>query len=62
LPESIKNDPQSWSACVAGAISTEEYVSSLASAGFTDITVRPKEEGVLTAGMPYSGLIMARKP
>jgi len=62
LPESLKNDPQAWSACVAGAISTEEYSGGLSSAGFTDITVRSREGEVPTAGRPYAGLITARKP
>lgn len=39
LPEWVEHDPRLYSACVAGAISEEEYVQGLRDAGLTDVQV-----------------------
>ncbi|MGH2403258.1 MAG: arsenite methyltransferase, partial [bacterium] len=39
LPDAIRTDPSAWAACIAGAISFEEYAEVIAAAGFTDVTV-----------------------
>jgi SAM-dependent methyltransferase len=39
LPEWVEHDPRLYSACVAGAISEEEYVQGLREAGLTDVLV-----------------------
>ncbi len=44
LPESIRNDSQLLSACVAGASTVNELEEILAEAGFTDIRIQPKDE------------------
>jgi SAM-dependent methyltransferase len=42
LPEEILNDRSLYTACVAGAISEEEYLAGLRSAGLTDVEVRAR--------------------
>ncbi len=39
MPETVKNDPELWCSCIAGALEREEYIGTISSAGFTDITV-----------------------
>lgn len=39
LPEWVEHDPRLYSACVAGAISEEEYMQGLRDAGLTDVQV-----------------------
>jgi ubiquinone/menaquinone biosynthesis C-methylase UbiE len=41
MPAAIKKSIELWIGCIAGALSEEEYVSKLAAAGFTDISVEP---------------------
>lgn len=44
LPESIKNDPLQWAACFGGAITEEEYISSIKKAGFKAIEILNRRE------------------
>ncbi len=46
LPESMRNDPHLHSACVAGASLISELGSWLEAAGFTQITIQPKDESL----------------
>ena len=39
LPDSVREDAAAYSACVAGAIDREEYLSLIAGAGFTNVEV-----------------------
>ena len=39
LPAEIREDPQVWSACIAGAEREEAYVGRLVAAGFADVQV-----------------------
>jgi SAM-dependent methyltransferase len=41
MPAAIKKSIELWIGCIAGALAEEEYVSKLAAAGFTDISVEP---------------------
>jgi len=43
LPQAIKDDPQRWAECVAGADQQETYLGRLAAAGFQEITVEAEE-------------------
>lgn len=66
LPEHILNDMQAWSACEAGALSTEEYTDGLEKAGFEKIVVSVKGDAReiipdLPENAAFSGLITARK-
>jgi arsenite methyltransferase len=45
LPTELQKDPQSWCACVSGAISARAYSEGLAAAGFEDITIERIEYG-----------------
>jgi SAM-dependent methyltransferase len=55
----------SWAACVAGALTVDDYAQGLARVGFTDVSVRPADgsdwRNVLH-GHPISALITGRKP
>src|SRR5512136_2722163 len=44
LPESIKKDMEAWGACVAGALDMNDYIAGLTEAGFTEVTVKPKDD------------------
>ena len=39
LPEEIRNDPDKWAECVAGALDQEEYLAKIRNAGFKDVKV-----------------------
>ena len=39
LSEAIKNSPEAYAACVAGAMMKEDYLNAIRSAGFQDVTV-----------------------
>lgn len=44
MPEAIKEDPDLYSACVAGAVSPDEYARILTEAGFTEVDVAVRRE------------------
>jgi len=44
IPEELKGDLASYSACVTGSASVDELQAMLSSAGFHDIRIRPREE------------------
>jgi len=67
LPESVRQDMEAWGGCVAGALEAGEYKAGLAAAGFTDVSIRPREEDHKDSccqpeSLVYSALITARKP
>ena len=39
LPEEIRNDPDKWAECVAGALDQEEYLEKIRNAGFKDVKI-----------------------
>ncbi len=39
LPESVRNDITAWAGCIAGASQKEEYLATVAAAGFKDVEV-----------------------
>lgn len=55
LPEHIKNDPDQWAACFAGAITEEEYLQSIQTAGFNDIQIVNRRE-YLKNGYDFASL------
>jgi len=44
LPESVRQDPALWSACISGATSINELAALLDDAGFMSIRIAPKDE------------------
>lgn len=44
LPDEIKQDPDSWAACIAGALEQQEYLRNIKTAGFEDVQVVSKRE------------------
>jgi len=44
LPVEIKNDPDAWVACIAGAVEHREYLKQIREAGFADVQVLSKKE------------------
>jgi hypothetical protein len=44
LPEEIRNDLSLYSCCISGASSITDVEMYLRNAGFTDITVQPRDE------------------
>lgn len=55
LPEYIKNDPDQWAACFAGAITEKEYLHSIQTAGFDDIQIVNRRE-YLKNGYDFASL------
>lgn len=43
LPEALRSDAEMYAGCVAGAIQMDDYLGTLQSTGFTDITVQKKK-------------------
>lgn len=43
LPEVLRDNPDAWSCCIAGAISQEEYLDKIKAAGFVDITAEAEK-------------------
>ncbi len=41
VPAAIRKNMELWVGCIAGALDESDYVSKLASAGFTDVSVEP---------------------
>ena len=39
LPDEIKNDPEAWAGCIAGALEQQEYLKKIKKAGFGDVQV-----------------------
>ena len=63
LPAEVKRSLDQWAGCIAGTIPTDEYVSALRAAGFTDIDVEITREVRLegVAGAIASAYIRATK-
>ncbi len=58
LPAGLRKNMESWAACVAGAITAEEYKAKMEAAGFVDVQVH----GEPGAGIVYSSKFTGRKP
>jgi ubiquinone/menaquinone biosynthesis C-methylase UbiE len=44
LPDEIKNDPDAWAGCIAGALEQQEYLGKIREVGFRDLQVVPNGE------------------
>lgn len=44
LPEEVRKDPEAWAQCFGGAVTTEEYLESVRSAGFTSLEILARRE------------------
>ncbi|MCS7283183.1 MAG: arsenite methyltransferase [Anaerolineae bacterium] len=65
LPQSLRESPEAWNACIGGALEMEEYVHALEEAGFTEVEIRTVNTpplSTLPEGTVFSALITARKP
>jgi len=60
LPDALRTDAAAWAACIAGAVSFDEYTAAIAGAGFTDVTVLAA--GDAAPGQVYSATVRAKKP
>lgn len=60
IPQEILAMKDSWSSCMAGALSIEEFNSGLLAAGFGDIHIEAVDSNQqLTSNLPHSGLFSA---
>ena len=65
MREDLRTMKDSWAACVAGALTVDEYVEGLHQAGIAEIALTPADGRSLAgipAGLPFSAIILARKP
>jgi len=44
LPDEIKNNPDAWAGCIAGALEQQEYLKKIKGAGFEDVQVVSSSE------------------
>lgn len=44
LSQSIKDDPKQWAACFGGAITEEEYMTSIRNGGFSELEILKRRE------------------
>ncbi|MDY7019355.1 MAG: arsenite methyltransferase, partial [Chloroflexota bacterium] len=44
LPDGIRNNPDAWAGCIAGALEQQEYLGEIREAGFRDLQVVPNGE------------------
>ncbi len=62
MPAALRDDPEAWSACLAGAIDWREYAQGLEQAGLIEVKVQPRNGGRAPKNEPYSAMVTARKP
>jgi SAM-dependent methyltransferase len=62
MPAALRDNPEAWSECLAGAIDWRAYARGLEQAGLAEVRVQPKSGGPAPVNEPYSALITARKP
>ncbi len=58
----LRDNPEAWSDCLAGAIDWREYAQGLERAGLMDVKVQTKNEAAAPVNEPYSAIITAHKP
>lgn len=61
LPDEIKNDPDAWAQCFGGAITEDEYLSSIRNAGFSSVDILKHREYVKNGFDFISLTIRAKK-
>ncbi len=44
LPDGIREDPNAWAGCIAGALEQQEYLAKIREAGFRDLKLVPNGE------------------
>jgi arsenite methyltransferase len=44
IPDEIKNDPEAWTGCIAGALQREEYLDKIRKSGFGEIHILSSRE------------------
>ena len=65
LREDLRQQADSWAACIAGALTAEAYAAGLTAVGLGGVEVRPadgRNPDEIPEGIPYSALITARRP
>lgn len=60
LPAEVRNGPEAWSSCVAGALDRGDYLSAIAEAGFVEAETLSGD--VAAPGKVYSLTVRAHKP
>ncbi len=59
LPDFVKNDPDAWAECIAGALDEKVYLGKMMDAGFGEVNVLSKRRYM---GFLFSAEIEAHKP
>jgi SAM-dependent methyltransferase len=65
LRPDLRDQADSWAACVAGGLTEEDYARGLREAGLVEVEVRPadgRRPEEIAEGVPFSALITARRP
>jgi arsenite methyltransferase len=44
IPDEIKNDPDAWTGCIAGALEQQEYLEKIRKVGFADVEILSSRE------------------
>jgi len=64
VPAALRDNVESWGACLGGALEVKEWERGLSAAGFTDIQLEPKDAAgkllsMMPVGVPFSAQISA---
>ena len=62
ISEEVRQDPDAWIGCVAGALEEGDYRRRLTTAGFRNVVVEPWDGSVMAEGSVTSVFIRASKP
>ncbi|MEW6567430.1 MAG: methyltransferase domain-containing protein [Chloroflexota bacterium] len=65
MAKELRLRTDSWAACIAGALTVDEYAAGLVEAGLEAVAIRPADGRDLAEvpdGVPFSALITARRP
>jgi hypothetical protein len=59
LPKAVRDNPDAWAGCVAGALDEQDYVAKIYDAGFQDVEIVSKKRCMEQV---YSAELKAFKP
>lgn len=71
LPRALRENPEVWTACIAGAVTEDEYLQAIRDAGFTEVRLtrgasdccgEASESCCSTAAPVFSATVTAEKP
>jgi SAM-dependent methyltransferase len=62
LPEAIKNNPDAWASCIAGALDYRDYIDAIKAAGFERVEMIPTPFDVEVNTVDFDGIEPTMSP